>query len=325
MPAVKGAPLPLRAMFRSVAFASAILMAALSGNAARAAGPGGTAESPKAIGNPCAGAPAFDDSLFAQFIEKLETPGETISMASFPPDLMAKLMATQKAEGDRRSRDWPYLCRYADRNAEVVRSGRRPTVVFMGDSITDFWQYADPAFFGAANQDRGISGQTTPQMLVRFYPDVIALKPRVVVILAGVNDLAGNTGPSTDQMILDNIRAMIDLAKANEIRVVLASLTPAAPKQAGPDPVARLNALNDKLRRLAAEEHVVYLDYNSKMQGPGGLMPKALTNDGLHPNRAGYAVMRPLAERAIAQALRWSQLGRPEGPSETSGGIENDQ
>ena len=105
-------------------------------------------------------------------------------------------------------------------------------------------------------------------------------------------------------MILNNIRAMVDLAKAHRIRVVLASLTPAAPKQAGPDPVARLNALNDKLRKLAAEERVVYLDYNSKMQGPGGLMPKALTNDGLHPNRAGYAVMRPLAEAAIARALR---------------------
>lgn len=289
----------------TLAFASAMLLAAPAGSQAQAKRPDSVEmASLNDAGGPCSTDSALDEGAFSYFVQKLETPGETISLASFPPDLMAKLMAIQKAEGDRRTRDWPYLCRYADKNAAVVRGGKRPQVVFMGDSITDFWQYADPAFFGAANQDRGISGQTTPQMLVRFYPDVIALRPRVVHILAGVNDLAGNTGPSTDEMILNNIRAMIDLAKGNGIRLVLASLTPAAPRQAGPDPVGRLNALNDKLRRLAAEEHVIYLDYNSKMQGPGGLMPKALTNDGLHPNRAGYAVMRPLAEHAIAQALR---------------------
>jgi lysophospholipase L1-like esterase len=253
----------------------------------------------------CATNNDLDDEAYAYFVDKLETPGQRISLASFPPAIMTKLMALQKAEVARSANDWPDLCRYASKNAELLHSGKRPRVVFIGDSITDFWRYGDPGFFSPDIIDRGISGQTTPQILLRFYADVVALRPRAVHILAGVNDLAGNTGPSTDEMILNNIRAMIDIAKANNIKVVLASLLPAnvAPKQPGPPIGARLVAFNEKLRRLAGEQQVVYLDYHAKLLGPDETMPTALTNDGLHPNRAGYAVMRPLAEGAIARAL----------------------
>jgi lysophospholipase L1-like esterase len=288
----------------TLASAVALLLAATSAAMAQAAhSPSPAAAQP--VTAICPPSDAYDDDAFVFFMDKLETPGQRISLASFPPAAMAKLTALQKAEADRKAVDWAYLCRYSKKNAELLRGGKRPQVVFMGDSITDFWQYADPGFFSSTFVDRGISGQTTPQMLLRFNADVVALNPRVVHILAGVNDLAGNTGPETDEMILNNVRAMIELAKVHHIKVVLASLLPAkvAPRPYGPPPEGRLLTLNGKLRQLAAQQHVTFLDYHSKLLGAGETMPAALTNDGLHPNRAGYAVMRPLAERAITAAL----------------------
>lgn len=201
------------------------------------------------------------------------------------------------------SQDWPYLCRYRDQNAAILRSGVRPQVVFLGDSITEYWRLAQPDLFGDKIVDRGISGQTTPQILLRFYADVVALHPRVVHIMAGTNDIAGNTGPMSDDQIFDNIRAMLDIAAANHIKVVLASITPAAAGDAN-HPAARILAINARLRQLAAHRGAIFVDYHTPMSDERHGISRGLADDGLHPNRDGYAVMRPLAERALAEALR---------------------
>ena len=163
-----------------------------------------------------------------------------------------------------------------------------------------------PALFSDRVLNRGISGQTTPQMLLRFYADVIALRPRVVHILAGANDLAGNTGPSSTQQYKNNIMAMCDLAGANGVRVVLASLLPAARFPWRPEvrPGAQINELNLWLRRYAAQRKFVYIDYYAVLAAPGGAMRAGLSHDGVHPHRAGYALMRPLAQQGLAAALQ---------------------
>ena len=180
----------------------------------------------------------------------------------------------------------------------------------MGDSITDAWGHPTGVFFpGKPYVNRGISGQTTPQMLVRFWPDVIALQPKVVVILAGTNDIAGNTGPTTPTSIEDNLMAMADLARANGIRVVMASILPAAayPWKPGIDPRAEISAINSWMRDYCEKKHYVYLDYYSAMVDSNQGTKKALTIDGVHPNADGYAVMTPLAEQAITKALKSKQ------------------
>ena len=204
--------------------------------------------------------------------------------------------------------DFPDLARYKE--ADLKLSPPAPgenRVVFMGDSITDGWGNPTGVFFpGEPYINRGISGQTTPQMLIRFWPDVIALQPKVVVILAGTNDIAGNTGPSTPTMIQDNLMAMADLAAANGIRVVLASILPAAtyPWQPGTDPRAQISTMNAWMRDYCAQKRYVYLDYYSAMVSPEQGMKRELTIDGVHPNAEGYKVMTPLAEKAIAKALK---------------------
>lgn len=254
--------------------------------------------------------PPFEAGAVHAFTEAMLTPGKSINLAdlakSLPPEVMAKMAATQRAAVDRQAKDWPYLCRYAAENAAVRASGIRPRVIFLGDSITESWKQGDPALFGPLSLDRGISGQTTPQILLRFYQDVVALRPRVVHIMAGTNDISGNTGPATDQAIVDNIRAMIDIAKANKIRVVLASITPSRGFSMRPnfDPSARIAMVNQQLARLAAERRVTWVDYFPALVDSAGGFNAALANDGLHPNRDGYAVMRPLAEAAIARAAK---------------------
>jgi len=183
----------------------------------------------------------------------------------------------------------------------------------MGDSITDLWKLAD-YFPSKAYINRGISGQTTPQMLVRFRPDVIALKPRVVVILAGTNDIAGNTGPMTLEAIEDNLASMAQLAAANGIRVVIASVLPVcdyANNRVGKPislstrrPPEKIKALNEWAKKYAAENGLTYLDYFSASVDEKGFLKEELSNDGLHPNDKGYVVMQPLAEQAIAAALK---------------------
>jgi lysophospholipase L1-like esterase len=181
-------------------------------------------------------------------------------------------------------------------------------VVFFGDSITDAWGSSPTkgVFFpGKPYVNRGISGQTTPQMLVRFQQDVVHLHPAAVVILAGTNDIAGNTGVSTQQMIEDNYTSMAEIAKQNGIKVVFASITPAFayPWRPGIQPVERIRELNKWLQDFCSANGCVYLDYYSSMADAKGAVLPGLSSDGVHPTAKGYAVMAPLAERAIAQAL----------------------
>ncbi|MFV8370633.1 SGNH/GDSL hydrolase family protein [Flavobacterium sp. LB2R40] len=205
------------------------------------------------------------------------------------------------------AQDWPNLNKYQDQNANLkpVPPGQK-RVVFMGDSITEFWSTINTDYF-TENQyvNRGISGQTTPQMLLRFRADVIALKPTVVVILAGINDIAGNTGPSTLDMITNNIYSMAELAKANKIKVILCSVLPANdfPWKPNQDPITRIAALNTQLKRYAAANQILYLDYYSTMVDERKGLKKAYSADGVHPNKTGYQVMAPLVEKAILLAL----------------------
>jgi lysophospholipase L1-like esterase len=235
-----------------------------------------------------------------------------------PPTDCAETAAalTRLLSSDVRLRDWPNLARYRDANARLGGPGAgERRVVFMGDSITDNWQQERFGFFVPAKQyiDRGISGQTTPQMLVRFRPDVIDLNPKVVVILAGTNDIAGNTGPMTNDDIVRNLETMAELARAHDIKVVLASITPTSayhpPANGGPPqttlrPMARIRQINDWMKNYAAGSGHVYLDYFTPMLDTTGVMKAELTGDDLHPNAAGYAIMAPLAEAAIQKALR---------------------
>lgn len=215
-----------------------------------------------------------------------------------------------------RLRDWPELNRYRDANTKTVPPSRAEVrAVFMGDSITDLWSRQAGGFFpGNPYINRGISGQTTPQMLIRFRPDVIALQPKVVVILAGTNDIAGNTGPMTLAMIEDNLATMAELARAHGIRVVFASLLPVSDyghnregkpiTQTERRPPSQIKTLNEWIKHYAGENGSGYLDYFSAMVDERGMLKKELSDDGLHPNAAGYAVMQPLAEQAIAAALK---------------------
>jgi lysophospholipase L1-like esterase len=203
--------------------------------------------------------------------------------------------------------DWPQLGRYRDANAALAApaAGER-RVVFYGDSITDAWaQHGDWFFPGRPYVGRGISGQTTPQMLVRFQQDVVHLRPAVVVILAGTNDIAGNTGPSTPEMIEDNFESMIAVARANGIRVVVSSILPADHYSWKPEvqPAEQIRAMNVRLKAMSEREGIVYLDYYSAMVNARGGLDPELAKDGVHPTQKGYAMMSPLAEKAIAEAL----------------------
>ena len=203
--------------------------------------------------------------------------------------------------------DWASLNRYGSENTEVPppAPGER-RVVFIGDQITERWGTERATFFpGKPYFNRGISGQVTAQMLVRFRQDVIGLKPRVVVIQGGINDITGASGPGSEGMIADQIRSMTDLARANGITVVLASVTPVCDcftVQTGYRSPARISGLNGFLQTHAAEIGGVYLDYYSALVA-GRDFKRELTLDGVLPNDAGYAVMATLAEQAIARAL----------------------
>ena len=219
----------------------------------------------------------------------------------------AELTPQQVAGMQKTLADWAQLGHYQAENAKLgPPAAGEQRVVFYGDSITDFWGRGRGRFFpGKPWVNRGISGQTTPQMLVRFEQDVLALRPEVVVILAGINDIAGNTGRETLPQIEDNFRTMVALSKAAHVRVVLSSVLPASHFAWRPaaDPTAEVVALNTWLRSFASEEHATYLDYYPSLAGPDGGMRPEYTPDGIHPNTAGYAVMEPLAAAAVTKAL----------------------
>jgi len=229
---------------------------------------------------------------------------------------MAPILATAQTTDCKN--DWPNLARYdKDNKAVAAPAKNQQRVVFMGDSITDSWDNPANGFFpGKPYVNRGISGQTTPQMLIRFRRDVIELKPKVVVILAGTNDIAGNTGPTTLEAIEDNLKSMAELATANRIRVVLASVMPVSDyevrdgkplTQTVRRPLEKILALNNWIREFARANHHIYLDYFSAMVDASGFLKNELSDDGLHPNVQGYAVMAPLAQAAIDASLKRSK------------------
>ncbi|HVU46381.1 MAG TPA: SGNH/GDSL hydrolase family protein [Terracidiphilus sp.] len=201
--------------------------------------------------------------------------------------------------------DFADLERFKDANAALgAPAAGENRVVFMGDSITQGW-HLDESFPGKPYVNRGISGQTSPQMLVRFRQDVIDLKPKVVIILAGTNDVAGNTGPMTPEQTENNLSSMADLAAANGIKVVLCSILPAYdfPWRPGQEPAQKIVKLNEWIKAYAAEKGYPYVDYYAAMRDDRGGLPATLSKDGVHPLPAGYAIMAPLAEAGIVMAL----------------------
>ncbi|RKN80946.1 SGNH/GDSL hydrolase family protein [Ulvibacterium marinum] len=205
------------------------------------------------------------------------------------------------------AQDWPDLNHFKEANEKLAAPTEEENrVVFMGNSITIGWLKTRPDFFeGKPYINRGISGQTTPQMLLRFRQDVIELKPKVVVILAGTNDIAGNTGPSTLDMISDNIISMAELARANGIKVVLSSTLPAYdyPWKPGMEPAKKIVALNQMIKTYAELNNIIYLDYFSAMADERNGLPEKYAHDGVHPTAEGYKVMEPIVEIAISEAL----------------------
>ena len=246
---------------------------------------------------------AFSVSVFAQ------TPSPT------PLDANAEKQRADRLQA--RFNDYANYGRYREANAKLAPPAKdEKRVVFMGDSITDSWKLAE-YFPNQPFVNRGISGQTTSQMLLRFRADVIDLKPKAVVILAGTNDISGNTGPMTLEAIEGNLASMVDLAHANGINVVVASVLPVSDYNTNKEgkpivrtvqrPPAQILALNQWLKNFAAERKLVYLDYFSATVDDKGFLKAELANDGLHPNEKGYAIMKPLVEEAVNKALKMKQ------------------
>jgi lysophospholipase L1-like esterase len=245
--------------------------------------------------------PAAPQEILAAMLK----PGA--KMPPMPPGGDEKFREYLKKHAEDMARDYPDLCHYKSDNAAILK-GAHATAVFMGDSITEGWRAGDASLFSGGVVDRGISGQTSPQMLVRFYQDVVALHPKAVHIMAGTNDLAGNTGPTSADDFKNNIRAMVDLAKANHIQVVLASIPPADrfPWRPNIQPAEQIRQLNTWLRQLADQHKLIYADYHSALTTPTGGFRPELSNDGVHPNSDGYAAMRPIADAALRKAAHGS-------------------
>lgn len=254
--------------------------------------------SSKMTDSPC---PPQGSRIPQEMITAMLKPGA--KMPPMPPGGDEKMREYQKKHAEDLTRDFADLCHYKTDNATVMK-GARPTAVFMGDSITEAWNVGDAPLFTHGVVNRGIGGQTSPQMVVRFYQDVVALHPKVVHIMAGTNDVAGNTGPSSPEDYKNNIRAMVDLATSNHIHVVLASILPAEKFTWRPDiqPVEQIRQLNTWLRQLADQRKLVYADYYSSLATPAGAFRPELSNDGVHPNSDGYGVMRPIADASLKKA-----------------------
>jgi lysophospholipase L1-like esterase len=251
----------------------------------------------------CLFAPALLPAQSPTTPAEARTPASAQAPASTPPP-----SAWQKAHDEQVKVDFPWLAKFkeADLTLAPPASGEN-RVVFMGDSITEGWHFTGTnGFFpGKPYINRGISGQTSPQMVLRFRQDVIALQPKVVVILAGTNDIAGNTGPMTLEQTEDNLASMAELAAANHIRVVLCSILPAFdyPWKPGLEPAPKILKINAWMKDFAARKGFVYVDYHAAMRDSRDGLPAALSHDGVHPQPAGYAVMTPLVEAGISQAL----------------------
>jgi len=214
------------------------------------------------------------------------------------PDRQAE---RERIKAQRKADDWPALGHYRQANAALA--GRKVDIVFIGDSITEMWGVAQPDLFTDGVVNRGVSGQTSAQILLRFMPDVVALRPRAVHLMCGVNDIAGNTGPNTPGDFSNNIRALVDLARSNRISVILGSLTPVTALPWAPDvqdPRGRVVALNRWLRAFADEKDLLYADYFAALADGQNAMRADLTRDGVHLRLSGYSLMRPIAAAALA-------------------------
>jgi lysophospholipase L1-like esterase len=237
------------------------------------------------------------------FIAVCSMPFASAAFAASPLECLDE---KTRAVAERNQTDWAQLKRYRAENEALLANKARVDVVFMGDSITEGWVSKAPDLFKSGRVGRGISGQTTPQMLVRFRDDVINLKPRVVHIMAGTNDVAGNTGPMNPEMTQGNLISMVELAHANKIKVILASIPPADHFFWRPESQARpaIPNLNGWIKEYARAHKIPYADYFAAMADEQAAMKPGLASDGVHPTQEGYAVMNPIAERAISQALR---------------------
>jgi lysophospholipase L1-like esterase len=205
------------------------------------------------------------------------------------------------------AQDWATLNKYREENKIILQSTKWPDVVFMGDSITEAWTNLYPSFFNSNYYlGRGIGGQTTPQMLIRFTADVLDLNPKAVVILGGTNDIAENTGTSSIKMITDNIKAMAYLAEKRNIKVILSSVLPVYdyPWRPGLKPVSKIDELNAWFQNFTQENGYVYLNYYDSLRDENKGLPKKFSEDGVHPNSTAYRIMEPLAIEAIKKALR---------------------
>lgn len=222
--------------------------------------------------------------------------------------LVASVIIAFTASAQEKPKDWARFYRYEKANAELAASGAKVDAVFMGNSITDNWAKFDPEFFtnnGFAG--RGVSGQTTSQMLVRFRRDVLELNPRVVLIMAGTNDIAQNNGPITLENALGNIKSMCELARLHGIKVILCSVPPAAqfPWRKHIEPAQIIVEFNKMLREYAESQKITYLDYYSSLVDDRGGMPEKWSPDGVHPNKECYVtVMEPLALKAVNKVLK---------------------
>jgi len=249
---------------------------------------------------------AFASIALLSLLSATDLAAQAPAAASETKAAPAPVSVWQRQFDERLLTDFGWLARYKEADVALAPpAAGEDRVVFMGDSITEGWHF-DAAFKGKPYINRGISGQTTPQMLVRFRQDVIGLKPKVVVILAGINDIAANTGPMTLEQTEDNLASMAELAAANHIRVVMCSVLPAFdfPWHPGMTPAPKVVALNAWIKAYAAERGHAYVDYYTPMKDERGGLPLSLSNDGVHPLPAGYAIMAPLAEEGIGKALK---------------------
>ncbi len=275
----------------------AIAPAALAQTPAASAGPIGMVEQP-----------CLPGSFGRSEVEVALATALTGEAAPDPAVLAAYAKgAPERAKLDawREKNDWADLCRYRQDDAADAKAGG-VSVVYLGDSITELWRAADPAFFSHGVVNRGISGQTSGQLLLRFQQDVIALHPKAVHILVGTNDLAGNNGPNRPEDLKNNLRAMVALAKANHIAVVLGGIPPAGvfPWRNSIHPAAQIRELNAWMAAYAKAERVAFVDYGQVLADPEGAMKPGFSRDGVHPLKRGYALMEPLALKAVAAAGR---------------------
>jgi len=296
-------------MLRVAILLCVVLLSGLNVSVHAAEQPVGMVEQP--CPPPLARPPVVRDLLVELFIEPRKlTPGDLDRLMKNP-----QFMEFNEANRSRAAQDWPGLCRYRAANASALAASVATRVVFMGDSITASWALADPVFFDRGIVNRGISGQTTAQMLVRFRADVVALRPKIVHILGGSNDVAGITGPTSAQDCKNNIMSMVEIARANGIDVILGSLPPAVgdvllassaafTRRPGFEPTTTIKELNAWLRDYSAQQRIAFIDYYTALAGPAAELRSDLGNDGVHPNRKGYTIMRRLVEEKFSDRPR---------------------